>query len=234
MDKKQIVQIIENFAPPYLAEKWDCSGWAVETLNNDIQKVMICLTVTPDVVKQAGQNGCDMIISHHPLFVVPLEFKGIDIYCAHTNLDRANGGTTDELINVLGLDNAVIASGSEAIQPFVRYVDYSTCMQEFTERLCKISDNVRVVNNKNVKDIKKIAFCGGSGSEFIYEAFENGADAFVTGDVKFHTAVESPIVLFDIGHFESERPVLKVFERLLQDKIEIVFANERSPFSVEY
>lgn len=42
----------------------------------------------------------------------------------------------------------------------------------------------------------------GSGAEFIQEAFEYGADALVTGDFKFHTALDSPIILFDLGHFE--------------------------------
>ena len=52
----------------------------------------------------------------------------------------------------------------------------------------------------------------------------------MTGDIKFHTAIESPVVLFDIGHFESEIPVLKVFSKLLFSEVQTVFANERSPF----
>ena len=70
MDKKKLVQIIENFAPLQLAEPWDCSGWLVETDKVDVNKVMFCLTVTDDVVKQAKAQNCDMIISHHPLFEI--------------------------------------------------------------------------------------------------------------------------------------------------------------------
>lgn len=95
MDKKEIIQKIEQFAPPELAESWDCSGWLVQTQNKEISKIILSLTVTQDIVNQALKNNCDMIISHHPLFFVPIEFKKIDIYCAHTNLDRTNGGTTD-------------------------------------------------------------------------------------------------------------------------------------------
>ncbi|HIS37604.1 TPA: Nif3-like dinuclear metal center hexameric protein, partial [Candidatus Scatousia excrementigallinarum] len=75
----------------------------------------------------------------------------------------------------------------------------------------------------------KIAFCAGSGSDFIHEAAEHNADALVTGDVKFHTALESPIVLFDIGHFESEILVLDIFKSLLQN-VETIKANEKNPF----
>ncbi len=223
MDKKKLVQIIENFAPLDLAEPWDCSGWLVETNKLEVSKVMLCLTVTDDIVKQAKSQNCDMIISHHPLFFVPMAYSEIDIYCAHTNLDQTQGGTTDKLIDVLGFE----VSG---VNEFVRYVDKEISVQDLAQKLCQISKNVRLVNNKNVSKLSKIAFCAGSGSEFIKEATENGADAYVTGDLKFHTALDSEIVLFDIGHFESEIPVLKVFEKLLQNEVEIIFAEEKSPF----
>lgn len=226
MDKNELTEKIESFAPLNLAEEWDASGWVVNVPDKlEVQKVMICLTVTDDVVQQAKNMNCDMIVSHHPLFCVPFEYKDINIYCAHTNLDRAQGGTTDELIKILGLNNNVIISDD-----FVRYVDGQFDVSAFTEKLCRISKNVRVVNNKNVERINKIAFCSGSGSEFIQEAVKNGADAFVTGDIKFHTAVESQIVLFDIGHFESEIPVLGVLAKLLFSEVRTVFANEKSPF----
>ena len=228
MDKNELTKKIENFAPLYLAEEWDVSGWIVDVQDKpQVQKVMICLTVTDDVVQQAKNMNCDMIVSHHPLFCVPFEYRDINIYCAHTNLDRAQGGTTDELIKILDLNNFIVKSDEDS---FVRYVECQFDVRAFTEKLCRISKNVRVVNNKNVQQIYNIAFCSGSGSEFIQEAVENGADAFVTGDIKFHTAIESPVVLFDIGHFESEIPVLKVFSKLLFSEVQTVFANERSPF----
>ena len=238
MDKKKIVQIIENFAPLELAEAWDCSGWLVETHKAEVKKVMLCLTVTDDIVRQAKSQNCDMLISHHPLFFVPFEYSGIDIYCAHTNLDRTQGGTTDKLIEVLSIPRPLKEKelchceerSDVAISSFVRYVDLEISTCDFAKKLCKVSKNVRLVNNKNATQLNKIAFCAGSGSEFIKEAISNGADCYVTGDLKFHTAAESDIVLFDIGHFESEYPVLEVFEKLLQKDVEIVFAEEKSPF----
>ncbi|MBE7710444.1 MAG: Nif3-like dinuclear metal center hexameric protein [Cyanobacteria bacterium SIG32] len=237
MDKKKLVQIIENFAPLQLAEPWDCSGWLVETDKVDVNKVMFCLTVTDDVVKQAKAQNCDMIISHHPLFEINCHSElvsesmkpEIDIYCAHTNLDRTQGGTTDKLLETLNLTISEIGEDG-----FVRYSIYKTSVKDFAQKLCQISKNVRLVNNKNLTELNKIAFCAGSGSEFIKEAITNGADAYVTGDLKFHTAVESDIVLFDIGHFESEIPVLNVFKKLLQSEIEVVFAKEESPFKIIY
>ncbi len=225
MDKYEIVKRIENYAPPELAENWDCSGWVVETGKKDIQKIMLALTVTDDVVRQADKNNCDMIISHHPLFFVPLKYKNADIYCAHTNMDGTEGGTTDRLIDILGFKKSV------NIGNFTRLVSLKEAIsvKDFAEILRGISPHLRYVNNSGVNEIKNIAFCAGSGSEFIQEAFENGADAFVTGDLKFHTALDSPIVIFDIGHFESEIMILDVFENLLSD-IKVLRAQEKSPF----
>lgn len=228
MDKYEIIRKFEDFAPLELAESWDCSGWLVKTPQQNVKRIMLCLTVTADIIKQAREKKCDMIISHHPLFSVPLAWKDLDIYCAHTNLDLAEGGTTDTLIKALDLKKT-------EQNGFIRYV----CLPEgisvgdFTQKLSKISPNLRYANNKNEAAIKKIGFCAGSGAEFLQEAFENGADAFVTGDVKFHTAVESPIVLFDIGHFESEILILDVFEKLLDNRAEILRAEEESPFIYE-
>lgn len=223
MDKYSIVKKIEDFAPPELAESCDCSGWAVNVKSKyEVFKVMVCLTVTDDIVNQARTQNCDMIISHHPLFFVPLNWRDINIYSAHTNLDKTGGGTTDTLISTLGLK---ITDASD----FLRYSDTNISIEEFLKLLSKVSPNLRYVNNKNISYIKRIAFCAGSGSEFIQEAYENGADALVTGDLKFHTALESPIAVFDIGHFESEILILDVIKNLLSC-VEIIFAKEKSPF----
>ena len=223
MNKQEIYRRIENFAPPELAESWDCSGVLVETPTQDIKKILFALTVTEDIIRQAKALNCDMIISHHPLFYIPLEWRGIDIYCAHTNMDKTHGGTTDELIKILGL------TVSEC-EEFVRFAEIETTVKEFVARLAVISPNLRYVNNKGISKLHKIAFCAGSGTEFIKEAKENGADAFVSGDLKFHTALDSDIVVFDIGHFESERAILKVFANIVGDGVEKSFAEEKSPF----
>lgn len=224
MDKYEIIKKIEEFAAPQSAEAWDCSGWIIETDRHNVKKIMLALTITDNVVKQAKEQNCDMIISHHPLLFVPMNYNNIDIYCAHTNMDKAQGGTTDKLIATIGLPKGSFCGD------FLRIVEYETTVNELIHRFSKLSQNLRFVNNKGVKSIKRIAFCAGSGSEFINEAVENNCDAFVTGDLKFHTAVESPIVLFDIGHFESEINILDVFKSLIPPDTEVVKAAESSPF----
>ena len=223
MNKYEIVKIIENFAPSELQEKWDCSGWVVETQKTEVKKVLVALTLTEDVFNQALKNNCDMIVLHHPMFSVPLYLSDIDVYCAHTNMDKALGGTTDTFVEALGLS-------AYPIGEFLRIVDLEISLKDLSAKLKKLSPNARLVNNKNVQKVSKIAFCAGSGMDMYDEAIENGCDCFVTGDLKYHSAVESEIVLYDVGHFESEILIKKVFQGLIKDKIEVILANENSPF----
>lgn len=221
MNKFELTDKIERFAPLDTQESWDCSGWLVCTADKEVQNVMLALTVTDDVVKQAREKGCDMIISHHPLFFVPLDYSDINIYCAHTNMDKAHGGTTDTLIKTLGLNSC------ETVEEFVRVVrfDKPISVEGFIDILKSVSPNLRYVNQKGVKNISAIGFCAGSGSEFINSV---NVDGFVTGDLKFHTALDSKPVVFDIGHFESEIMVLDVFKSILGT--DVVVAKEHSPF----
>ena len=256
MNKYNIVRKIEEFAPLETQENWDCSGWVVDTsLQNFVQqsraiggangatsnlhlsdsnsaknllfrqgeevsKILFALTVTDDVVRQAREKNCEMIISHHPLFCVPLEYGDIDIYCAHTNLDIAEGGTTDILIKKLGFQKT-------RNDGFVRIVELDSpiTVEELRERLLTISPKLRYVNNCGVKTIHSIGFCAGSGSEFIGET-----DAFVTGDLKFHTALDSKKVVFDIGHFESEVFVPELLKEITGVVERGIIADEKSPF----
>lgn len=223
MNKYDIVKQIEAFAPIELQEAWDASGWIVNLEKNEVNKIMFALTITPQVYEQAISTHCDMIISHHPLFYVPYNYKKINMYCAHTNLDKAFGGTTDLILDALHLKGKIH-------NEFVRIVELENEMSvEFLKlKLLPISPKLRIVNNNDVKTIKTIGFCAGSGSEFI----ENTpCDAFVTGDLKYHTAVETNKVIYDIGHFESEIFAVNFLRDLTNVGERGLIANEKSPFN---
>ena len=234
MNKYDLVRKIEEFAPLETQEKWDCSGWGVEVCSprpageglgvrgQNINKVLFALTVTDKIVQQAREKKCDMIISHHPLFYVPLGWKDINIYSAHTNLDKAEGGTTDRLIKELGFTK------TESYE-FVRVVKLENPItaEELRQKLFKVSPKLRYINNYNKTTIQTIGFCAGSGSEFINE-FDT--DAFVTGDLKFHTALDCKNVVFDIGHFESEQFAPKILKEITEVGEKGIIADEKSPF----
>lgn len=233
MKINEIVNEIEKFAPLETQEKWDCSGFQISYGQDfDIKKILLCLSVTQDIVGQASAKGCDLIISHHPLFFIPFSFnKNIPIYSAHTNLDKANGGTTDTLIELLGFSEAQKISDFLRLVNFEKEISLIEIINLIKEKLNFIP--IRVVNNLNKQYIRKIAFCAGSGADFLSEAEAFGADVFVTGDVKFHTALDSSVIIIDVGHFESEYPILDTLKDLLVKLgVEVIKANEKSPFVI--
>lgn len=121
---KDIVAIMEKMALPGLAEDWDNSGWQVGDPGAPVQKVLVALDVTPEVVDEAEHSGAQLIISHHPVLLkgikslrgdVPpgnLLFRlirsGIGVYAAHTSLDSAEGGVNDALARALGLEEVEV------------------------------------------------------------------------------------------------------------------------------
>ena len=230
MNKYKLVKLIEKFAPLNTQEEWDCSGWIVDDeAVLDVNKIMLALTINKDIVAQAKKNNCDMIISHHPLFEVPIDFKDIQMYCAHTNLDKAKGGTTDTLIDTLNLNVKFFETDE-----FTRYIELKEKIElkNLLNLIKKVSKNARYTNNSKKKFIKKLAICAGSGSEFIKDVEYKGYDAFITGDIKYHTADSANIILIDMGHFESEVPVLKQLKKIIEtDKLEVIYAKQKTPFN---
>ena len=66
--------------------------------------------------------------------------------------------------------------------------------------------------------LRKIAYCGGSGSFLIQKAMAQGADVFITGDIKYHDFFSERILLADIGHFESEQFSCELITTILMKK----------------
>ncbi|WP_241080071.1 Nif3-like dinuclear metal center hexameric protein [Natranaerofaba carboxydovora] len=100
-------------------------------------------------------------------------------------------------------------------------------------------DNIRLVGRKPDK-IKKVAVCGGSGESLISKAIASGADAYLTGDIKYHGALdafERDFFIIDAGHYATERPVLELLKKYLENafsseyKTEFVLSkNQKDPF----
>lgn len=97
---------------------------------------------------------------------------------------------------------------------------------EVEEFMSHVSDSVGAESLRfcdgNKKLIKTVAVCGGSGSELIGSAISSGADAFITGDIKYHPFHDAAgkILLIDAGHYETEIHALDAVERRLSTMIE--------------
>lgn len=239
---KDIIDIIEKFAPLETMQSWDNSGWQINLGNEQTNKILTALSITDDVINQAVKHGCDLIISHHPVIFSPLKKiedsvvinavkNNIQIYSAHTNLDSAMGGTTDLILDKLSIKDAV------SYNEFVRIKTFEEDQNLF-QFLYLIKDwldvqSIKLVNTDSKTSFKKAAFCAGAGSSFINE-LQDIADIYVTGDVKYHDALAAKnLTVVNIGHFDSEKSVSLLFQKLLENiNIEIINADEKNIWEI--
>lgn len=81
--------------------------------------------------------------------------------------------------------------------------------------------------------VKTVAYCGGSGASLIGAATAAGADVFVSGDMKYHAAVETATCVIDVGHFSLEEEMMRLFAGQLAqalDGVDVRFFQGTDPF----
>ena len=173
-----IVQTLESIAPPALAEEWDNVGLLVGDDGADVKKLMVCVDLTAEVLAEAVRNKVQMILTHHPVIPkgitrvtsrkTPIVFeavrRGIAVYAAHTNFDAAPGGTTEVLVEAMGLKRV------RPLRPRV------------THEECKI---VTLVPPAGLSKVSAAAFAAGAGHIGRYydcAFFSHGIGAFCGGE----------------------------------------------------
>lgn len=232
---QNIAEIVNRLAPRQLAEDWDNVGLLVGSFSAPVEKIFVCLDVTDETIKSAFDFGANLIVTHHPVIFravknfrtdLPLGSKletliknDVSVFAAHTNLDSAEGGVNDVLAEKLGLID-VKNFDDELSLGRIGYLPKKISAVEFAEHVAKVLnvDAVRLIDAGNF-EIEKVGICGGAGSEFISKAKFLGAQAFVTGDVKYHeaqNATDIKIHVVDAGHFATEFPVVKVLAEKLR------------------
>jgi len=119
--------------------------------------------------------------------------------------------------DIYPLDNQYNGAGSGAIGELEKPLDEQSFLRLLKERF-----NTPVIRHTGLLDkkIKRIALCGGSGSFLLHGAIASGADAFVSGDFKYHQFFDADrrILVADIGHYESEQFTKEIFYELLTKK----------------
>ena len=69
MKIQEVLDALEQFAPLPLQESYDNAGLQVGLTGVDVSGALLCLDVTEDVVEEAVRQGCNVIVSHHPLLL---------------------------------------------------------------------------------------------------------------------------------------------------------------------
>ena len=114
-----IVSLLENWAPPALQESYDNAGLIVGGEQMELTGVLATLDCTEEVVREAIQKKCNLIVAHHPIIfsglkritgktyveraVITAIQNNIAIYAIHTNLDNVLTGVNHEIAQRIGL-----------------------------------------------------------------------------------------------------------------------------------
>ncbi len=119
--------------------------------------------------------------------------------------------------DVVALDNAYQEVGSGMIGELVDPMDEMTFLEHLQTQM--ETDCIRYTALRN-QPVKRVAVCGGAGSFLLSTAIKAGADAFITGDFKYHQFFDADgqIVIADIGHFESEQFTIELIAEKLREK----------------
>lgn len=232
---EMVLSSLCELAPLERKLDFDNVGLLVGDARQSVFSVLLTLDITKDVIEEAGTKGCQLIVSHHPLFfslpkalrfdcpetanVAQLLQSGVSAVCMHTNLDLAAGGVNDVLLTRLQLAPAG-AFGEDALGRvgFVQEEMPAGAFAAFVKQAlgCRV---VRFVDAG--RPVSKVAVVGGSGGDQIEAALLAGCDTLVTADVKHHQFLEAQdraFNLIDAGHYHTEHPVLDAVYALLQQR----------------
>ncbi|BAT72528.1 conserved hypothetical protein [Thermosulfidibacter takaii ABI70S6] len=234
MRVKNLIELVDRYFPLNIAMEWDNCGLQVGNPLTEVRKVLLCLDVSLDTVREAIQKRCDVIVSHHPLIFKGLKNvdfsqslgqilylcakENISILSFHTNVDAAEGGMADYIASKLGLKTleSLDETGIGKVG-YTQPIDIKLLIEKVCHTLQVPASYLRVVEGRN-NTIRKVAICPGSGGDLIKKAFEKGADCYITGDVKYHQAQEAygSIWVIDAGHYYTEKPFCELMKGILE------------------
>ena len=246
MKVRDITSVIEEFAPLGLQESYDNSGLIVGRCDDEVNRVLLAVDVTEEVLQEAIDEGCDMIITHHPIIFHPIKRfnsatyvercveeairRGIVLYAAHTNLDSTPEGMSWRVAQMIGLEHIEVmqtTNDNGAGFGVVGELSQGEDAEAFMRRVMQIF-NVKALRHSDIvkKQICKVAICTGAGGSLIDCAIKAGADIYLTADLKYNDFMrhENSIILTDMGHFESEYCAIQILFDILSKKIPIFAA----------
>lgn len=136
---RDIIQVLESFAPLPYQESYDNAGLLFGDPGMEVKGVLLTLDATEAVLDEALEKGCNLVIAHHPIvfgglkkingsnYVERVAIKAIKhdiaVYAAHTNLDNVRGGVSKMMADRMQLqDTRVLAPKKELLRKLFTFV----------------------------------------------------------------------------------------------------------------
>ena len=211
MKLREITDCIEAFAPLAYQESYDNAGLLCGNKNMDITSALICIDSTEEVIDEAIELGCNLVIAHHPIVFKGLKkFNGanyverviikaiqhnVAIYAAHTNLDNVHNGVNAKIAQKLGLVNCRVLSPQKNI----------------------LKKLITFCPSDKAENVRKALFEAGAGGIGKYDECSFNSEGFGT----FRAGKGTNPFVGEIGkqHKELEQRIETVFPTYLESKV---------------
>ncbi|MBQ1946594.1 MAG: Nif3-like dinuclear metal center hexameric protein [Clostridia bacterium] len=232
---KTVYEWLNEIAPFETAEHFDNVGLLIGSMHAPVERVLVALDATPQVVQEALDLDVQLIVTHHPLMfggtkrilydnyeggiVADIIQNNLHLIAAHTNLDLSpEYSGTACLSRKLGLEN-VRQEGFVFVGDLPdRGLDASLLREKIA---AAENDAVYLFGDANAH-IKTLGICGGAYDGGFEQARSMGAQAYLTGEVKHHNALAAAgtgFVLYQGGHFGTENALVKPLAQALQNHL---------------
>ncbi|HYV92967.1 MAG TPA: Nif3-like dinuclear metal center hexameric protein [Chitinophagales bacterium] len=211
MKLKEIIAVLEEFAPPALQESYDNAGLITGNPEMEITEAMLCLDATEEVIEEAIQTKCNLVIAHHPIIFSGLKKitgsnyverviiraikNDIAIYAAHTNLDNVHYGVNKKICERLQLRNTRILSPLKG-----------KLMKLFT-----------FAPNEHALKVREALFAAGAGMIGNYDECSFNSEGY--GTFRGNDETNPFVGAKGIQHREEETKIEVIFPGWLQSKI---------------
>lgn len=236
---RHISKFLESWAPLELKLEYDNVGLLLGDPNAKISGIISCLDVTEEVVNECLRLDANLIVAHHPIIFRPLYKitdetrqgklirkiirKDINIYASHTNLDSVEDGVSYQLAYKLGLENISILDGEDGSSTGLGAIGELPQSMSTDSFLAHVSQALSLDGLRysgRAESIRTVAVCGGAGSSLQQAARDREAEAYITSDIKYHEFFEdsNPLLLIDVGHYESEIMIAETLSDRLQNE----------------
>ena len=233
----EILNYLWTVAPEEGKEPWDNVGHLEGSPDQEVQRVLVALDVTENLVSEAEKLGCQLIVSHHPVMNVrwheremqtlrphtrlggvltALVKNNISAICMHTNLDAADGGVNDCLAKKLGLNDVFLLNDEK-----IGRIGTLSCekgLEEFLRDVIELLGCGGLRYCRGSGRVHRVAVGGGACGEYIPQAIAQGCDTFVTSDLRYNDFLDTRgLNLIDAGHFPTENVVCPTVKAYLEE-----------------